>query len=96
MTFNENAKVTRVNKASKWLILTLVLQAPDVKLRSTKREEEAMDYDDDGDDNHEDDNANRNQSGNQSSNQVTHVSAEDAVELRPTPKPRRRPHGIHE
>ena len=74
---------------------SLLLQAPEVKLRSTRREEEAMDYDDD-DDNHEDDNANRNQSGNQSRNQSTHVSAGDTVELRPTPKPRRRPHGIHE
>ena len=69
---------------------SLLLQAPEVKLRSTRREEEAMDYDDD-DDNHEDDNANRNQSGNQSRNQSS-----DTVELRPTPKPRRRPHGIHE
>ena len=74
---------------------SLLLQAPEVKLRSTRREEEVMDYDDD-DDNHEDDNANRNQSGNQSRNQSTHVSASDTVELRPTPKPRRRPQGIHE
>ena len=68
---------------------SLLLQAPEVKLCSTRRDEEAMDYDDD--DNHEDDNANRNQSGNQSRNQSS-----DTVELRSTPKPRRRPHGIHE
>ena len=73
------------------------LQAPDIKLRSKKRGEEAMDYDDDD---HEDDSANQNQNGNegknQSTNQSTHVSASDTVELRPTPKPRWRPHGIHE
>ena len=72
---------------------SLLSQAPDVKLRSKKREEEAMDYDDDD---HEDDSVNKNQSGNQSKNQSTHVSTGDTVELRPTPKPRRRPHGIHE